>query len=125
MKAAILDGVVVDIHPENGYECHPSITWVDCDDKVKHGWTYDGKTFKTDEPTFTADDELKKLQSERNTLLQQSDWTQTVDCPLSDTKRAEWATYRQQLRDFMLTYNESTINSWEDYDAIVWPTKPE
>ena len=61
MKAAVLDGVVVDTHPENGYECHPSITWVDCDDKVKHGWTYDGKTFKTNEIIFTAEEELDRL----------------------------------------------------------------
>ena len=74
---------------------------------------------------FDSENLELKLRSDRNKLLQQSDWTQTVDCPLSDTKRAEWATYRQQLRDFMLTHNESTINSWEDYDAIVWPTKPE
>ena len=25
MKAAVQEGVVVDVHPENGYECHSSI----------------------------------------------------------------------------------------------------
>ena len=36
----------------------------------------------------------------RNELLTASDWTQMPDSPLSDSKKAEWATYRQKLRDF-------------------------
>ena len=117
MKAAILDGVVVDVH-ETGYENHSSISWVDCDDKVKHGWTYDGKTFKTDEPTFTADDELKKLQSERNTLLQQSDWIVIKEREESSSVSnfADWKTYRQALRDITKTY--------KTLDTVKWPTAP-
>ena len=65
------------------------------------------------------------LRAKRNKLLQESDWTQTVDSPLTDAKRAEWATYRQALRDLLSTHNETTIHSWEQYDAIPWPTKPE
>ena len=65
------------------------------------------------------------IRDKRNKLLQQSDWTQGADSPLSAEKKAEWATYRQALRDLLSTHNESTINSWEDYDAIPWPTMPE
>lgn len=37
---------------------------------------------------------------ERNSLLSQSDWTQLADKGgLSDSKVAEWVTYRQSLRD--------------------------
>ena len=32
-------------------------------------------------------------------MLEQSDWTVLPDCPLSDSKVAEWKTYRQTLRD--------------------------
>jgi hypothetical protein len=39
------------------------------------------------------------LRNRRNGYLTDSDWTQTLDAPLSDTKKAEWATYRQTLRD--------------------------
>ena len=46
MKALILNGRVADLH-ETGFEVHSSMSWVDCDDKVDVGWTYDGKTFKT------------------------------------------------------------------------------
>lgn len=38
-------------------------------------------------------------------LLKNSDWTQTVDAPLSDSKKAEWATYRQALRDLPASEN--------------------
>lgn len=39
------------------------------------------------------------LRNRRNGYLTDSDWTQAADSPLSDSKKAEWATYRQQLRD--------------------------
>lgn len=51
--------------------------------------------------------------------LQESDWTQTVDSPLSDTKKAEWATYRQALRD--LPQNFPDVASWTDE---TFPAKP-
>ena len=48
-------------------------------------------------------------------LLVDCDWTQLPDSPLTDAKRTEWATYRQQLRDLLMT---------TDPDSTVWPTKP-
>ena len=41
----------------------------------------------------------EELRRKRNVRLQISDWTQQADCSLSDSKKAEWATYRQTLRD--------------------------
>ena len=35
----------------------------------------------------------------RNSKLRDSDWTQIPDSPLTAEKKAEWATYRQALRD--------------------------
>lgn len=35
----------------------------------------------------------------RKFLLLNSDWTQLPDSPLSAEKKAEWAAYRQALRD--------------------------
>jgi len=40
----------------------------------------------------------------RDRLLAQCDWTQAADSPLSDSKKAEWATYRQALRDLPASY---------------------
>ena len=50
------------------------------------------------------------IRSIRNTLLIQCDWTQLPDSPLTETKRAEWATYRQALRDILQTYAGSLID---------------
>lgn len=55
------------------------------------------------------------LKAMRNSLLSQSDWTQSPDSPLSDTKKQEWATYRQQLRD---------LPSTADPSNPTWPTQP-
>ena len=42
---------------------------------------------------------LNDFRGQRNDLLSKSDWTQALDSPLSDSKKTEWQTYRQQLRD--------------------------
>lgn len=36
----------------------------------------------------------------RNRALIESDWTQLVSSPLSESKKAEWEAYRQDLRDY-------------------------
>lgn len=69
---------------------------------------------------------MEILRGRRTTLLQQSDWTQFADSPLSDSKKAEWATYRQALRDLP---QNNPDPQWEDGDNtklpdITWPTKP-
>ena len=58
--------------------------------------------------------------AERDRKLQATDWTQGADSPLSDAKKAEWATYRQALRDITDTYPDPTSK-----DQITWPSKPE
>ncbi len=44
-----------------------------------------------------------RLRMKRDTLLAASDWSQIDDNQLSATKKAEWATYRQALRDLPAT----------------------
>ena len=56
---------------------------------------------------------------ERNTLLTESDWTQMSDSPLSDSKKTEWATYRQSLRDL-----PTTNSSASSYDDVTFPSEP-
>jgi len=114
MKALILNGVVADLH-ENGFEVHSSMSWVDCDDKVAVGWTYDGKTFKTNEVTLTAEQKLNEVRIERDKFLKMSDWTQSRDITLSND--ADWKTYRQSLRDITKTY--------KTLEDVKWPEKPE
>ena len=59
---------------------------------------------------------INRMRLERDSMLEQSDWTQFVDSPLSDSKKAEWATYRQQLRDFPST--------WTPADTAEFPDQP-
>lgn len=53
-----------------------------------------------------------QFREERNALLASSDWTQLPDSPLSDAKKSEWATYRQQLRDLPSTTTDPSSPSW-------------
>jgi len=55
----------------------------------------------------------------RNFDLVTSDWTQMADAPLSAEKKAEWAAYRQQLRDLTTLYANI-----QDPGEVVPPTKP-
>ena len=114
MKAIILNGKVVDLH-KTEFEVHSSMSWVDCDDKVDVGWTYDGKTFKTNVIELTAEQKLNALRTERNKFLNMSDWTQNRDVTLSND--ADWKTYRQALRDITKDY--------KSLDDVKWPEKPE
>lgn len=56
----------------------------------------------------------------RDQKLTKCDWTQMPDLVTSNamtsTKQAEWATYRQELRDL-----PSTISDW---DNVTWPSEP-
>jgi len=54
--------------------------------------------FATDSPDLL----VARMRHQRNLLLVKSDWTQAADDPTG--KAAEWATYRQALRDFPATW---------------------
>lgn len=60
------------------------------------------------------------IRQQRIGLLASTDWTQMPDSPLSEAKRAEWAAYRQALRD--LPDTGSNVNSIDD---VVWPAPPQ
>ena len=56
--------------------------------------------YPMDDDDRPTDDQLMvRVRIERDEALNASDWTQTLDAPLTDAKKAEWATYRQSLRD--------------------------
>ena len=63
-----------------------------------------------------ADESLVAVRKFRDAALAQSDWTQGEDSPLSSAKKAEWATYRQELRDV-------TSSDTLPYEPG-WPTPP-
>ena len=73
-------------------------------------------------PNPTIEEEtLAALRSARTRELSNTDWTQVPDSPLSDSKKAEWATYRQALRDLPSNYSyDSNKVLIQEY----FPTKP-
>jgi len=72
------------------------------------------------EAVVRTDNILEILRLKRDSLLSESDWTQVNDSPLSDTKKAEWATYRQELRDLPSSHQSTT-----NFDDVVFPTQPD
>lgn len=60
--------------------------------------------------------QVNELRVERNKLLLQTDWTQMPDAPLTAEKKAEFAEYRQALRDI--------TNNLDNPDEVTWPTPP-
>ena len=62
---------------------------------------------------------VETLRGQRISLLNNSDWTVLSDSPLSNSKKAEWVTYRQALRDIT-----TGIDTEEKALAVTWPTAP-
>tara|TARA_Y100000590_G_scaffold465369_1_gene637487 strand:- start:21 stop:410 length:390 start_codon:yes stop_codon:yes gene_type:complete len=63
--------------------------------------------------------EWERIRSVRDDLLMRSDWSQGADSPLSASKKTEWATYREKLRE--LPEDQKSKTKFSD---ITWPTKP-
>lgn len=69
--------------------------------------------------SWTEDTVVKAeaMRAKRDALLTSCDWTQLPDSPLSVALRAEWATYRQALRDI-------TTQGGFPHD-VLWPVAPD
>lgn len=63
---------------------------------------------------------LLQVRVDRDIILASTDWTQMPDAPLTAQQRAEWAIYRQALRD--VPQNNANVAS---LDEVQWPSKPE
>jgi hypothetical protein len=64
-----------------------------------------GKNTFYEKPGPTVEESFFIMRRQRDSLLSQSDWTQFIDSPLSEEQKQAWATYRQQLRDFIIEEN--------------------
>lgn len=64
----------------------------------------------------STEDAIKYVLSRRGQLLDATDWTQTVDSPLSDSIKNQWKIYRQALRD---------MTKQPGYPSqVIWPVPP-
>jgi len=55
------------------------------------------------------------IRAKRDTILSSTDWTMTTGATVD---QAQWAAYRQVIRDIPQTYKDKTP------DDVVWPTQP-
>jgi hypothetical protein len=85
----------------------------------RHMCYWDGELVQIKTPEMIDQEELDakwaEVRAQRDKLLQETDYTQLLDAPVTLEKQAEYATYRQQLRD---------ITDQADVDTITWPEKP-
>jgi hypothetical protein len=65
---------------------------------------------------FILDSHKNFIRQERDKKLLECDWTQSSDSPLTEQKRNEWKTYRQELRDM--------VNNINNITEVSWPVKP-
>ena len=56
-----------------------------------------------------------EIRTKRDQILRDTDWTMTTGASVD---QAQWAAYRQNLRDLPQTYKDKTP------DDVVWPTQP-
>ena len=84
------------------------------DEKIK-----DGEVVPCEESEKVEEYTDFQIRAHRNQLISNCDWTVNIDSPLSDSKKEEWKTYRQALRD---------ITNHENFPKLFltdWPTPPE
>ena len=75
----------------------------------------DKSTLDALDSTVEASKAWVRLRNQRNVKLTESDWMANSDVTMSDA----WKTYRQKLRDFPSTLNDTSVRQ-----SITWPEKP-
>jgi hypothetical protein len=96
----------------------------------------------TGEPAKTQEQLAQALREMRQALLNESDWTQMSDSPLSEEVKNDWRIWRQEMRDITSNVSfplDNTIQlplppetgrpkSWDNWDlsrgAIPWQDLP-
>jgi hypothetical protein len=87
------------------------------DNVWKLKWT---STKKDGADEIILNDEIDRCRTIRNNFLSLSDWTQLADSPLTESKKLEWTTHRQELRDI------TSHAEWPfDIQNDNWPVEPE
>jgi len=97
-------------HPEYNAETHTIVSGdieQTSDGDWQKGWVLQA---------IPEEDIAQRVRSQRNALLAASDFTQLPDTARDDAERAEWAIYRQALRD--VTTQEGFPNT------VTWPVTP-
>ena len=101
----------------NSEETYSGLEWLDSTTKPTES-DINAKIAELD-----AAEPMRLLREERNSLLDQTDWTQNDDVP-TETK-TKWQTYRQQLRDLPATASPTLDSDYNlNLSSVNWPTEP-
>ena len=89
----------------------------DVDAYEKDGKWYTKKVtpYVDDTPAPTTEEKWANIRQQRFEKLRMTDWTRFDDVTITNSKKTEYETYRQALRD---------ITKQSDPDKITWPTEP-
>jgi hypothetical protein len=123
----VLSGISISFSNESEYPCAFPIFYGQCDDAdtdisgvlaVLTQEEFDAALAHEDAAKF--DRYTNEVRGRRNWMLSNCDWTQLVDAPLTEEKKAVWAAYRQALRDITTQEGFPTTVDWAvDPDAPV------
>jgi len=81
----------------------------------------DGRPVAADRPPPSAADLAAAARVQRDRLLAACDWTQVPDSPLDAAAKAEWASYRQALRDVPEQPGFPSTVTWPEPPASLSP----
>ena len=91
------------------------LLWLQDFTEGQHKVKIDVGMYPMDEDVRPTDTEIMmRIRMERDFFLQQSDWTQMSDSPLSSEKKQEWSVYRQELRDLPASIEVDLIVDFPD-----------
>jgi|5B_taG_2_1085324.scaffolds.fasta_scaffold01079_6 nitric oxide synthase oxygenase domain/subunit len=100
---------------ENG-DTHAILQAPEDHEGVDYAYVVDGVSVPQTS-TQANEQALEEFREERNKRLAATDWTQTLDSPLSETDKQNYLTLRQILRDMPQADGFDPLNP-------VWPTLP-
>ena len=85
------------------------------DSKGNWMWVYVAVDWTQEQIDQATAQQWVSVRADRDRRLQESDWSQLPDVPLTDDQRLAWVEYRQELRD---------VTTQTDPFEIVWPVQP-
>lgn len=116
--AKIIDDVTKEVEIGVGcddeYYIEIGMTLMDVEQAYNGLWYVEGYA-----PQESEEDKKIKVRASRNLYLQQYDFTQLTDAPFTAAEKADYADYRQYLRDYTQTANwwEQNPKTFEEWAA--------
>lgn len=109
--------VQIGVGVNDEYYIEIGMTLMDVEQAYNGGWYVKG--YAPVEPELTEDEKKNIVRTIRNSYLQQYDFTQLPDAPFTAEEKAQYADYRQYLRDYTKTEewwleNPKTFEEWKN-----------